>query len=178
MSFLLGVAGAGLSIAGGYLGAEGARAEGNAKQQAAEANASLMEVRALEAERNRGIALDKAQMEVRDAKVKNRAMLGSIRAAYGASGLAMDGSPLDVIQATATEQELDVEKILYRGDVEAIGLTDQATSFRTQANIYRMGGNAAQIAAGYNAATSILAGYSGAVKSLASSADSAARMAA
>src|SRR4051812_38736519 len=117
MSFALQMLGAGTSIAGGFIGAAGAPAQGGGTERAANANAQIAEVRAQEADRNRQIALDQAQMEVRDSKVKSRAVIGQIRGAYGASGLAMDGSPLDVIAATAAEQQLDVDKILYRGDI-------------------------------------------------------------
>lgn len=165
MSFAGVLLGAGLSLAGGFMGAAGAKASAEATARAAEANAQISEVRAAEAERNRGIALDKAAMEVRDSRVKSRAVMGQVRAAYGASGLAMDGSPLDVIAATAGEQELDVEKILYRGDLEGVALTDQANSFRAQAQVYRMGGQAAITAGGYSMAANILSGFGGAVKS-------------
>ncbi len=157
--------GAGLSIIGGIFGAQGAKQQAEATARAAYGNAQIMDTRALEAERNRGIALANAQMEVRDARVKNRAVMGQVRAAYGASGFALEGSPLDVIEATASEQELDVEKILYRGDLTAIGLTDQANSFRAQAQIYRMGGQAALDTGSIGMATSMLSGLAGAAKS-------------
>lgn len=172
MTFAASILGGGLSIAGGLVGAAGARQSANASWQASVMNADMMGVRAAEAERNRGIALANAEMEARDTKVKNRAMMGAIRAAYGANGLAMEGSPLDVIEATATEQSLDIAKILYKGDLEAVALTDQAASYRQQEKLYRMGGSNALIAGEYSATASLLSGFAGAAKSFTSAAGS------
>ncbi len=157
-----------LPLLGGIIGAGGAKQQAEATAKAAYGNAQILDVRAAEAERNRGIALANAQMEVRDARVKNRAVIGQVRAAYGASGFAMEGSPLDVIEATASEQELDVEKILYRGDLTSIGLTDQASSFRQQAQIYRMGGEAAIETGRIGMATQMLSGITSAANMAAS----------
>ena len=170
---------AGISLIGGVVGAMGSSAQsaGQAQQLRAKAqadmyNATAFETRALEAERNRGIAYAKSDLMARDERVKSRAVIGQVRAAYGASGLALDGSPLDVLQATAAEQELDVAKILYAGDLEALAETDKAVSFRQQAQLARMGASSAYSAAsttqgnaGFGIATSLLSGVSGAFRS-------------
>lgn len=183
MSMMAGV-GAATSLIGGAVGAAGAMAQGEAGAQAAYAkaragryNADTLDVRALEAERNRGIAYAKAGLEVSDTLVKNRAVQGQIRAAYGANGLSGDGSVLDVLQSTAVEQNMDVAKILYRGDLEGVAQTDQAASFRQQATLARMGADyamteadSARTAAAYGAATAMISGISGAAKSFTSSA--------
>jgi len=170
---------AGISMLGGIFGAMGSgqqsaaqAAQYRAQAQAGQFNASMLETRALEAERNRGIAYEKAEMEARDLRVKNRAVIGQVRAAYGANGLSMDGSPLDVLQATAVEQELDVEKVLYAGDLAALEQTDKAGSFRQQAQLARMGAASAYGAASTTESnawmgqvTALLSGASGAVRS-------------
>lgn len=170
------------SAAGAISSAQGAQAAGQGQAQAAYAkaqsnryNAQILDTRALEAERNRGIAYDKAASEVSDTRVKNRAVQGQIRAAYGANGLSAEGSVLDVLQATAVEQEMDVAKILYRGDLEGVSQTDQAASFRQQAALARMGADYsmleaqnAKTAADYGSATALLSGLSSVMKSGAS----------
>lgn len=162
----VGVAGLGAatSIAGGIQASQGAQQQASATAEAGRFNALAYENAALAADRNKHIARDKATLEAKDQRVKNRAVQGQIRAAYGASGLAIDGSPLDVLEATAVEQELDVDKILYRGDIEALGEDDRALSFRTQAMLARMGASNAQTAGSYASATALLSGVSGALK--------------
>ena len=180
-------AGAGLSMLGGVLGsqaavsgaeasAQGALMQGRATADAAFFNAGQYEYQALIDERNRTIALQQAQADALDTRRKSAAINGQIRAAYGTNGLALEGSPLDVLMAGFVEQELDVKKILYTGEVVAAGLTDQAAQARAQASMLRYSGSAAltagnvaaaaaRTAGGYASAASLIAGAGGAAQS-------------
>ena len=50
---------------------------------------------------------------------QNERVLGSQRAAYAASGVALSGSPLDTIEDSATEGALDVAAIRWNSGMEA-----------------------------------------------------------
>lgn len=178
---------AGASILGGIVGAMGAQegaagqARGLRQQAAAKAasdrfNADQFDFTAKIAERDRGIALEQMWSDIHDTTKKNIAQIGQIRTAYGTSGLSMEGSPLDVLEAAAVEQSLDVNKTLYTGEVVAAGLTDRAAQARAQASLLRysannalaageIGANAALTAGAYQSATSLISGFSGAARS-------------
>lgn len=177
MSTILSVAGAGLSIAGGFVGAQGARQQAQAQATAGRFNADMLDYRAqlydqqsLIFKRNRELALLQAGEAAKDKGKLVAATMGSVRAAYGANGLSIDGSPLDVLEATAREGALDIKKELFKGDVAAAGWADQANMStvqagmsRAQAGMARYGADMA-IAAGETAAlASIIGGFAGAV---------------
>jgi len=65
-----------------------------------------------------------------------------------------------VLMAGFIEQELDVEKILYQGEIVAAGLTDQAAQARAQASMLRVTGDNALIAADYRARSARASGAS------------------
>jgi hypothetical protein len=185
--------GAASSLAGGVVGAKGAQAGAAEAQRGAEVaaqgalftgqanrdanyfNAGQMDFAALIDERDRKIALDQTAADARDLGRKFVAQRGQIRAAYGYSGLSIEGSPLDVLEATAAEQQLDVRKTLYNGEVVAAGLTDQAAQNRARASLLRyqadyaiyageIGADSAHEAAKYQSASAILGGFTGALK--------------
>lgn len=183
---LLAGASAATSILGGFISAAGAtdaagrqaaalRAKAGADAGAARFNAGQMDFAALINERDRKIALDQTAADASDLSRKFVAQRGQIRTAYGASGLSIEGSPLDVLEATAAEQQLDVRKTLYAGEVVAAGLTDQAAQNRARASLLRyqadfaiyageIGADSAYSAASYQSASAILGGFTGAMR--------------
>lgn len=186
LPFLM-AAGAAMSMIGGAVGALGAQRAGAdaaaaAKFKAqAEAgtlnyNAALDELSAKISDRDRVVAIQQSFADAYDTNRKNVAQMGQIRAAYGWSGLSVEGSPLDVLEATAVEQTMDVRKTLYAGQVVAAGLQDKANMarahaslLRTQANNALIGGDmtasSALAAANYQSAASLISGVSGALRS-------------
>jgi hypothetical protein len=58
---------------------------------------------------------------------QTRMHLGSIRAAYGASGVTAAGSPLDVLEMSVANAERDRQQILYKGELKALGYEDTRT---------------------------------------------------
>ncbi len=76
--------------------------------------------------RNAAIVRNETQAAVEDKQRENQRVLGAVRAAYGNSGFDMAGSPLDVLQDQAAELALDTERIKYKGDIQARGLTESA----------------------------------------------------
>lgn len=88
---------------------------GAAAGQAAGANAAI-------SQQNAQLAKERAAADAADIAVTNRKNLGSIRANAGANGLVVeDGSPLEAILDSAATGELNRQRRLWQGDVEARG---------------------------------------------------------
>lgn len=158
---MLGVAVAG-SIATGVIGAVGAMQEADATNQAAQYNASIQDYNRKVSERNKITTLQQADAEAADLESKNRRTLSSIRAAYGASGLQLTGSTLDVMEDTAIEQQLDVSRVRYKGQLTAIGYDDEASNFAAKAQLERMKGESALQAGKIKAIGSVVSGVTNA----------------
>lgn len=82
------------------------------------------------AERNAVIARQQAAADAQAQQRDARRRIGAARAAYGSAGVDLEGSPLDALEESAANAELDRQNILYRGRLREIGYTDQAASSR------------------------------------------------
>lgn len=140
------------SVIGGVVGAIGAMQSANAQARAAEYNAAVQR-------RNAQAILAQTDNEAADTVRENRRRMAAIRSQYGASGLELAGSPLDVLTDTAIEQEYDVKKVRYAGQLEAIGKTDQAKLYTMEAKNARTAGTISAVGA-------LFSGFSAAGKSL------------
>lgn len=160
-----GAAGAVLGIIGGVIGAIGNLQAGAAAEAAGEYNARIMERNAVVAEQTRQTALRTSEVAASDAERERRRTLGAMRASYGASGLEMSGSPLDVLQDTATEMALDEARIRHEGKVRSAEISSEILGFQESATMSRMEGKQARTASYFNAASSLLGGISSAVGS-------------
>ncbi len=109
----------GLSAVGTVLTASSLFAQGQAGQRSAEYNAAL-------AARNAQIAQQQTQLDLETAQRNKVRALGSIRAAAGASGVALEGSVLDVLESSAIEAERTAQMIKYKGELRALGYYDTA----------------------------------------------------
>ena len=118
--------------------------QGNAARETGEYNAAI-------AERNAGIARDQANADAEAQGRFARQKIGAARAAYGASGVTLEGSPIDVLAMSASNAELDRLNILHAGEIKAMG-------YRDTAQLDRMKGEAAQSKGYGDAASAILTG--------------------
>lgn len=92
------------------------------------------------------------EIEAHDKRREMRQTLGSMRAAYGASGVQFSGgSGLDVLRDSAVEYAWDEQKIRYKANV-------RAASEEMQADIYEAEAKSAMPAAMIGAASSLLKG--------------------
>lgn len=135
-----------LTIVGGLVSAVGSLAQASAASAAANKNAEIAEYNMQVAQRNKATALAQADAEARDLARQNRRQLSQIRVAYGASNLDMGGTPLDVLEDTSLEQELDVLKTRYKGQLRAIGYEDEANNYKMKAELHRMEAKSAKTA--------------------------------
>lgn len=145
----------GLSLVGGVLGAAGAEQEADARSAAANYNASI-------ANQNADLSLQQATEQERQQREYAYQALGNERASYGASGVSMSGSALDVLQESARNAELDALNIRHAGQVKA-------WQYRSGARLDSMSANAAQSAGQFGVMSALLSGASGAIKAIPSS---------
>lgn len=122
-----------LIAAAATMKAIGSIRQGNAQSAAQEYNAQI-------ADYNAGIVTQQSQENARRQRVANTKALGNIRASVGASGIEMDGSPLDVIEESARTAELDALSIEQQGATQAWGYQNSASLSRMNARNARKGG--------------------------------------
>lgn len=136
------------SLASGAVGAIGAINQGKAAQSAADYNAAL-------AERNATIAKNEAVNREASLRNQNARKLATAAAGFGASGLQMEGTPLDVMEETARVGELDALTTRWQGDV-------RQDEYKSNAQLERMRGAAAKQSSYTGAAGALLSGVSSA----------------
>lgn len=146
------------SAVSGVIGAFGAIQSANAQAAAAEYNAKISERNAAIADQNRKQAIETSEIAASDKRRENRRVLASMRAAYGTSGLELAGSPLDVLEDTAVEQELDTQRVKYEGRLRAREGAIQMLGLREDATLSRMEGKAAKTAGYIGAAGQLVGG--------------------
>lgn len=101
--------------------------------QSANAEASAAKYNAKVADQNANIARQQAAAdEDRQRRIAAKTM-GGIRANYGASGVTLEGSPLDVIEESAANAKLDELNIRYNGELQAMGFQNTANLDRSRA---------------------------------------------
>lgn len=115
-----------VAVAAAAVTAYGQIKQGQAAEEAAKYNATM-------SRNNADAALTQAKMQEDEARRKSRGQLGQIRANYAASGVQLEGSPLDVLEMSAKNAEMDALTIRYSGDLRARGLNNEA-------NLYEMEG--------------------------------------
>lgn len=122
-----------LAIAGTAFQAVGAIRQASAESNAAKFNAQV-------AENNARIARQNAVENAARQRRENQRRLGAIRAGFGASGISLEGTPLDVLEDSAAEAELDALTIEHQGALEAAGFSSSAALSRTRARSAKQAG--------------------------------------
>lgn len=103
------------------------------------------------AERNATVSRQQAAANEAAQRRENYRAMGRIRAGYGAAGVTPEGSPLDILESSAAEAELDALNTRYKGELTAIGYQDEATLQRSRAS-------SAMTAGVLNAGSALLSG--------------------
>jgi hypothetical protein len=134
------------AAAGGVMQAMGAIQQGNAAEAAGDYNAQI-------AEQNAILARQQAAEEERRFRVESTKRLGAMRAAYSASGVTLEGSPMDVLEESMRISELDALTIRQGGRASE-------AAYRQEAQLSRMQGRAGQQAGQLSAAAELLRGGS------------------
>ena len=112
------------AIAGTGTAAVGQYQQGQAQKQAAEFNAAIA--------RNQAIAArQKAAFDAKRQRSATADLLARQRAAIAKAGVALEGTPLELLEATAEAGELDAQTIIYGGELQSAG-------FRSQSELSRL----------------------------------------
>lgn len=122
----------------------GALNQGQQAKSAAEYNAAV-------ANNNAIAAKQQAEAKAAAQQRKARLQIGSIRAGYGASGVGLEGTPMDVLEQSASMAELDRQNILYGGTLESQG-------YQATAGLELMRGDAAETGSYFSAGSALLSG--------------------
>ena len=102
---------------------------GQDAKKASDYNAKIME-------RNKQVALEKANYEAETEASRLRRLIGAQRAAAAASGMGRSGTILDLQEDTTIQGTMEQLAILYGGEL-------QAENFQNEANMSRFQGKAA-----------------------------------
>ena len=149
-----------LTVGSGVVGAIGQIAAANAQAAASEYNAKVQERNAIVAQQNLENADDATQAELDNKRREQRRTMAAIRAAYGASGVDIAGSPLDVLADTAIETENDIQTTAQEGRVRKREMSLQKQGHKEQAVLDRANAKASRTA-GFLGATGTVAGSAG-----------------
>lgn len=136
----------GLETIGLFLSVAGSVASGVQQQQMANAQARAYEQQA------QADAQASAYEQQRERR-KQELLAANARAQVGASGVALQGSPSEVLAANAREGELDIQAIRYGSQL-------RQNNLRTQAGISRFSGRQAMGAGLINAGSNLVTGLS------------------
>ena len=99
-------------------------AVGSMKQAKAQSNAAKFN--AAQAAQDAVAAQQQAQQAAQLQQIQAQKAFGATRAAYGAAGVTMDGTPLDVLAESAVTAERDKQTILYQGKLRAAGYQSES----------------------------------------------------
>jgi hypothetical protein len=133
-----------IMLAGAAISAMCALKQAEATKAASSYNAQLRE-------RDASVALDQAGRDAERVRLEGRRAEGSLLAGYGASGVTLEGSPLDVLAMSASQAKLDEETVLYKGRLKASG-------YSSAAELERFGGTTAEQQGTLNAASYLIGG--------------------
>lgn len=150
-----------LGIAGGAVGAVGSLQEGAANSAAALADADAAEANAITADQDRVQALRTAKIAKEDKARENRRTLASMRAAFGASGGDLMGSPIEVLEDTAAELSLDELRLEDEGRARNREGGLAIMNYKREAGMSRARAKNARTAGMFNAFSALTSGIRG-----------------
>lgn len=110
------------------------------QKQEADMTAGLHEYNAKVAEQDADMAIAQSRFNAGQIASENARIRSRQRAAYGASGVTSEGSPILVEADAAAQDEIDQLAARYEGDVAASRARSQAGNDRYQAQIARVVG--------------------------------------
>jgi hypothetical protein len=107
--------------------------QGQAAKKAGDYNAAV-------ATRNAGIAREQAAADAEALQRHVNKVMGASRATIAASGVTFEGSPLDVLAASAGAGEMDRQALLYKGELRAMGYESDAVLEKSKGDAKSAGG--------------------------------------
>lgn len=157
MAQAMGVIGLGSTIAGGMLQAQGAAQSADAKAQSYNYQAGVAEVNKQIAMQNADFARRQGEISAMQSGLKSGQQFGAIRAAQGASGLAINsGSNAEVQKSQRMIGKMDSDMIRSNAAKTAYDYQVQGDNFGHQAVLNRMGASNAEAEGRINVAGSYI----------------------
>jgi hypothetical protein len=148
-----------ITLASGAISAVGAISAGNAASASSYYNAELSERDAYVSEQNIKTNNALTRIDVDAKRRDDKRMLSSIRASYGASGLSLAGSPLDVLADTSMDMAFDQRQMTYEGEVRGREGALQTLGAQESAVLNKAEGSSAKTAGYINAAGAAVGAY-------------------
>lgn len=124
-------------LGGEALQAVGALDEADAARQAAEFNAGQADIMATNADFNAKLEREMGDEKERQVVEYGVQLEGSIRAAYGASGVRMDGTPSEYLERQKAIVEQNRVMTRYQTFLQSEKFKQEAKRYRAQADAYR-----------------------------------------
>ncbi len=121
----------------------------------AQAQASSYKMQAAYADRQAQMSQQKGAYDAAQLARQNTRQLAGMRADYLNSGIALEGSALDVLADSATQASLDEQAIKYGAQVQSDNYRFQASLARSNARSATTGGYLGALATGINAFSSM-----------------------
>lgn len=119
-------------VAGAAASVMGSMQQANYQKQQAEYNAAVA--------RNQAIAhRQAAEAQAKRSDREQRLRAGSQRARFAASGVTLEGTPLDLMTDTEIEAQLERNMIIYNGEIGATNSLAQAGAFDNEAKNANIG---------------------------------------
>jgi hypothetical protein len=137
-----------MMAAGTAISAYGAYQQGKIQQDLNNYNAQM-------AENNKILADQKYALDLKEHQKRYRHLLGKQRVSYAKSGVAVEGSAIDIIEEGALASAWEIQKMKYNKDVTKAGYTASAQRSRFV-------GESAYYTAKWNTAGTLLTGGSAA----------------
>lgn len=148
------VVGTGLSAVGQIQAGQAQAASANYQAQVARVNQQIQE-------QNAAYERQKGDVEAQQQDMKNKAAMGALEAAQGASGFDMNtGSSLDTRESARKLGRLDTLTVRNNAERRAHEFDIAAMNQGAQANLYTAQGKTSQMAGYLGAATSLIGGVS------------------
>lgn len=116
-----------IAAVGTAISAVSAISGGMAARDSAKYNAQVAENNAIA---SRQQAAANAEQQQRQARLQ----IGQMEANYSASGVSLEGSPLEILEQSARNSEMDRLNIIYGGELRASGYGNEASLNRSRAS--------------------------------------------
>lgn len=147
-----------ISAASAGYGAYASVQAGKRQSQLAQYQATIQRQNAQVEQQNANLARKKASAEADRKRREGDALISKQRSLIGKSGVQLVGSPLEVLEDQEAENELDVQSILFSGELEARGFENLARNADVRAGESIFKGRSAKSAANIQAGQSLLSG--------------------
>lgn len=151
----------GTAAAGTIVSTVGAIQQGKAAKRQADYSAAVSKNNAILAERQAADALSRGRLKERQKRLQLSRLEGSQRAAFAANNVVLNtGSPLDVLEFTAQQNELEALTIRSASEREALGFRTRGANLTAESELFTMAGKQAKTAGFIGGFSSLLGGAS------------------